>query len=75
MTDFLFSLACLSPLVVLFVRGSRHEMFTPTPWTYRGYLNRRLKYVTRYAFTQQMLDMFCGENPVAVLLRNSQVRR
>jgi hypothetical protein len=33
MTDFLFSLACIAPLVVLFVRGSRHEMFTPTPWT------------------------------------------
>jgi len=75
MTDFLFSLACIAPLVALFVRGSRHEMFTPTPWTYSGYLNRRLGYVGRFAFYPQIFETLYGENPISVMLRNSQVRR
>ena len=57
MTDFLFSLACIAPLVALFVRGSRHKMFTPRPWRYEDFwlryapLYAALTYVTRKAFS------------------------
>ena len=76
MTDFLSSLVCIAPLVALFVRGSRHEMFTPTPWTYPGYVSRCQLYVIRYAFAPGVAERLMGSRSVPEgFWGNSQVRR
>ena len=70
MTDFLSSLVCIAPLVALFVRGSRHEMFTPRPWRYEDFWLRHapiyaaLTYITRRALHPSFRRLFRLARPL-----------